>query len=240
MFAAIIVGIIVGFVLAIAPGPVSVTAAKTTLFNSRRSAYTLAYATAFVDFLFALMATFAASAVSSAISTFVKENTVLAGILQITIVVGFIIFGIYSLIKSKKINPDSLYQKEQKDNTYLNNLSSKGPFIFGAAIAFSNIANPTFLPSLTYISLQVQSFNFFEINVITKLLFALGFGLGNFLWLASLINIISMNRHRMSVKFQQRIHQFAGITFISFGTILGYRLVQVIHWQDVLRLILAF
>lgn len=239
MIAAIIVGTIVGFVLAIAPGPVSVTAAKMTLFNSKKSAYSLGYATAFVDFVFALIATFAATAVSAAISEFAAENTLIVSILQISIVVGFIIFGIYSLLKSKKINAETFLKQAEKGNSRLNQLQTKGPLIFGAAIAFSNIANPTFLPSLTYISMQVQSFNFFHIDPLTKIVYALGFGLGNFLWLALLINIISMNKHRMSFKFQQRIHQFAGITFISFGTILGYRLFQLIHWPDLVRLILA-
>ncbi len=240
MIAAIIVGIIVGFVLAIAPGPVSVTAAKTTLSNSKRSAYLLAYATATIDFLFALIATFAASAVSSVISSFAEQNPLLIGILQISIVVGFIVFGIYSLIKSKSLNIDSIENQVDKGNKYLSQLQTKGPFIFGLAIAFSNIANPTFLPSLTYISLQVQTFNFFVINAANKFMYSLGFGLGNFLWLALLVNVISLNRHKMSVKFQQRIHQFAGITFISFGTILGYRLFQLVHWPDLVRIILAF
>jgi len=240
MIAAIIVGIIVGFALAIAPGPVSVTAAKTTLSNSKRSAYSLAYATASIDFLFALIATFAATAVSSLISNFAQQNPLLIGILQISIVFGFILIGIYSLIKSKKLNSNSFDDQATKESKYLSQLQTKGPFIFGLAIAFSNIANPTFLPSLTYISLQVQTLNFFEINTANKFLYSLGFGLGNFLWIALLVNIISLNRHKMSVKFQQRIHQFAGITFISFGTILGYRLFQLVHWPDLVRLILAF
>ncbi len=239
MIAAIIVGTIVGFVIAIAPGPVSVTAAKMTLFNSKQNAYTLGYATAFVDFIFALVATFAATAVSAAISDFAKDNSFIVGLLQISIVLGFIVFGIYSLMKSKKIKADNFYQQAEKGNKYLAQLQTKGPLIFGAAIAFSNIANPTFLPSLTYISMQVQNMNFFHIEPATKIFYALGFGLGNFLWLALLINIISLNKHRMSIKFQQRIHQFAGITFISFGTILGYRLFQIIHWPDILRIIFA-
>ncbi len=239
MIAAIIVGTVVGFVLAIAPGPVSVTAAKMTLFNTKKSAFSLAYATAFIDFIFALVATFAATAISAAISEFAADNTFFVGILQISIVLGFIVFGIYSLMKSKKINADTFYQQAEKGNKHLAQLQTKGPLIFGAAIAFSNIANPTFLPSLTYISLQVQTLHFFHIDSTTKFLYALGFGLGNFLWLALLVNIISFNKHRMSFKFQQRIHQFAGITFISFGTILGYRLFQLIHWPDLVRLLFA-
>lgn len=239
MIAALIVGTLVGFVLAIPPGPVSVSAAKMTLFNSKKSAYTLAYATTFVDFIFALIATFAATAVSAAISNFATDNAFLVGLLQISIVLAFIIFGIYSLIKSKKINAESFYEQAEKGNKYLAQLQSRGPLIFGAAIAFSNIANPTFLPSLTYISMQVQTLNYFHIDSATKIVYSLGFGLGNFFWLALLTNIISINKHRMSFKFQQRIHQFAGITFISFGTLLGYRLLQVIHWPDLVRLIFA-
>lgn len=238
MLIALIVGTIIGFFLAIPPGPVSVSAAKLAVFGEKKSSTHFTYATGLVDFFFALSATFAASAIANAIGTFSNKHILIMNVFQITIVAAFIAYGIYSLIKSK--NPQGAEKKEPHTTKYLDRLAHKGPFFFGLAIALSNLANPTFLPSLGYLSLQVAAFNFFTMDFANKFLYALGFGIGNFLWLYLMTSIISINRHRISATFQQRMHQFAGITFISFGTLIGYRLFQIIHWQDLLRLFFIF
>lgn len=238
MIVALLVGLIIGFFLAIPPGPVGVTVAKLSIFNSRKASYHFTYATGIIDFIFALSATFAASAIASAIGTFASDHTILINIIQISIVAAFIIYGIYSLMRSKKVK--ELEEPHLKQNRFLEKISKKGPFFLGIAIALSNLANPTFLPSLGYLSLQVSAFKFFEMDFLNKIIYSLGFGLGNIIWLYLLSNIISLNRHRLSARFQQRLLQFAGITFISFGTLLGYRLVQIIHWQDLVRLAFIF
>lgn len=237
MIIALLVGILVGFCIAIPPGPVGVSAARFAVFHSRSKGHHFGLGVGIIDSLFALSATFAASAIANAIGVFAEDHVLLMNIFQITIVVIFIFFGIYSLIRSKKFHDED---KKPKKTEFLDKLSHKGPFFLGMAIALSNLANPTFLPSLGYLSLQVAAFHFFQMDFINKILFSLGFGMGNFLWLYLLINIISINKHRISKTFQQRIHQFAGITFISFGTFLGYRLLQIIHWQELLRLLFVF
>lgn len=238
MLIALLIGTIVGFFLALPPGPVGVSVAKLSVFNSRKSAYQFIYATALIDFFFALSATLAASAIAGAIGAFASDHVLLLNIFQITIVAAFIVYGIYSLIISKK-NQES-EKKISKMSKVLDRLSHKGPFFLGVAIALSNLANPTFLPALGYLSLQVAAFKFFEMDFLNKIIYSLGFGLGNFLWLYILANIIALNRHRLSANFQMRLKQFAGITFISFGTLLGYRLFQIIHWQELLRILFVF
>jgi hypothetical protein len=150
----------------------------------------------------------------------------------------FLLFGIINIIKSKKIN--SIEIQSNPKIPFLDRLAQKGPFFFGVAIASSNLANPTFLPSLGYLSIQVESLNYFSFDFITKILYAFGFGFGNFFWLYLMTSILHLNKDRISDIFQKRLQQFAGITFISFGTLLGYKLFQVIHWQDIFRIFLSF
>jgi len=238
MLIALLIGMIIGFFLAIPPGPVAVSVAKLSLFGPKKSAYEFTLAAGLVDFIFALSATFAASAIANAVGIFASDHILLMNVFQITIVVAFILYGIYSLIKSKKIS--NAKDQQPKPNKILEKLSSRGPFFFGLAIALSNLANPTFLPSLGYLSFHVSTYNFFVMDFANKIFYSLGFCIGNIFWLSLISNIISINRHKLTATFQQRLQQFAGITFISFGTFIGYRLVQIIHWQELLRLILIF
>jgi threonine/homoserine/homoserine lactone efflux protein len=237
MLFALLIGTILGFIIAIPPGPVAVTVAKLAVFNPRKHSTEFSLATGIVDFIFALSATFAATAVASAIHSFSQDYELLTQIFQLGIVGIFIIYGIFSLVRSKKIKEN---EYTSLTNKFLDKLSRKGPFFLGFAIAFSNLANPTFLPSLGYLSIQVSTFNFFEMDFLNKIIYSFGFGLGNFLWLNLMGNLVALNKHKFSTTFQQRLHQFAGITFISFGTLIGYKVVQFIHWPDLLRLVLAF
>jgi threonine/homoserine/homoserine lactone efflux protein len=237
MIFAVLVGIIMGFVLAIPPGPVSVSAAKLSVFSTKKSTLLFIYASSTVDFLSALSTIFAAAAISKAISSFAQTHILITNIVQISVVVAFILFGIFSLTRSKKYNIQDFGTTPKLH--FLDKISHKGPFFFGLAIALSNLANPTFLPSLGYISLQVESMNFFTLDFFNKVLFSFGFGFGNFLWLYTMTLIIALNKHRITESFQKRLQQFVGITFISFGTLLGYRLFQIIHWQDIIRIIFA-
>lgn len=238
MIFALLVGTFLGYFLAIPPGPVGVSVIKQAMSPTPRNAYHIASATATMDFIYALLAIFAAAAAHRALNAFASDHQTLINIIQIAIVIGFIIYGIDNLRKSKKSDDNKLSDTTEISN--LKNISLKGPFFLGIMISVSNVANPTFLPSLTYLSIQVQNLAFFAPNLINKFIYAIGFGIGNFLWLVTLTGIIKTNKHRMSNLFQKRIQQFAGITFISFGTILGYNIFKFIHWHEILRFFLVF
>jgi threonine/homoserine/homoserine lactone efflux protein len=238
MIFALLVGTIIGYILAIPPGPVSVSAIKQAMSPTPRNAYYLASATALMDFIYALLAIFAATAANRALETFATDHQTLINVIQIAIVVGFILYGFDNLRKSKEINNGHF--ADNTEISRLKNISRKGPFFLGIVVSVTNVANPTFLPSLTYLSIQIQNLTFFDPNLMNRFIYAIGFGLGNFLWLVTLSGIINTHKHRMGNSFKKRIQQFAGITFISFGTLLGYRIFQIIHWHEILRFFLVF
>lgn len=78
----------------------------------------------------------------------------------------------------------------------------------------------------------------YEVNALSSLLFSLGFGIGNFLWLFTLVKMIIRYKDRISPKLMSKIRQFTGFTFIGFGTILGYKFFAQ-KGAEVLRLIFA-
>jgi threonine/homoserine/homoserine lactone efflux protein len=235
---AALVGVIVGFVLAIPPGPIGMTTIKMSAYNdSKRNAYHLISATSLMDLVYILLLFFMTSAIIEALKNFSSRFTLVSVILQITVVLVFIAFGIYNLIQKKeKTKPEELATAKPKIS-FLDKLSNRGPFFLGIALALSNLVNPSFLPSLGFVTIQIAAWNIFPLNITNKILFAVGFGVGNFMWLYLLSNIISSNKHRMSDNFLLRLRQLTGITFLSFGTYLGYQVVRFLPWREVLHVL---
>jgi threonine/homoserine/homoserine lactone efflux protein len=239
MIIALLAGLVVGIVLAIPPGPVAVTTVKLTLDNGRRKSLIAATGTAMLDVFFCLIAVFTASLMLDLLMNFTENNQVLYLVFQITVVLLIFAFGILQIRKKKQIiNPSEI--PTSKRFKFLEELPKKGPFFLGIAVALTNIANPGFFPSLTYVAMNAEAFGFVDSGIFSKLLFSLGFGFGNYLWLYLLTKVISHYKSKMSELTLARIHEFAGYTLIGFGTILGWRVLAFTKWPEVVRLVFAF
>ena len=214
MITAIVIGAIIGFVLAMPPGPIAMSVIKIGLDKGRKEAFQMSIGTAIMDMFYCTLAVFTATAIDSTITEFFLHNPILLLFFQISVILGFIIFGIYQFKKQqvKQINRSSSNHIPK----FIDNLTKRGPFLLGIALALTNIANPTFLPSLTIISAWTHKFNLFDITLWHNLIFSVGFGLGNFSWLYLLAFIVMKNKHRLSDLTIARIRQFAGLTFIGF------------------------
>ncbi len=235
MLIALLVGTIVGIVLALPPGPVGVAAIRLSLSNGFKPGTYLALGTGLLDFVYCVIAIFATSAAVNTITNFTDEYPYLMLIFQLSVVAVFVILGIIN-IKSHKNYSEIQSPKESK---FITDLKSKGPFLLGIGIALTNMANPTFLPSLGYVTLNVHAWNWIENTALSSLMFAVGFGLGNFIWLYILVRMIVKFKDRMSGNMLLRIRQFAGVTFLGFGTYLGFR-VFAAKGAELFRFLFAF
>lgn len=239
MILSLLSGIIIGIVLALPPGPVGITAIKYGLFKGEKAGTELAFGNAMIDFLYSLITIFATSAAISILNAFANQYPALIFAFQVSIILALMAFGILNL-KSKKQLFDYQNPEQSIDRSYLGSFRNRGPVVLGIAIALTNLANPTFIPSLTWVAVQVNKIPNIDLSIYGKLLFALGFGLGNFIWVAFLVKLIVRYKHRLTDTMLFRIRQFAGFTFLGFGTLLGYRLFSVIKWPEILRLVFAF
>lgn len=212
---------------------------KFGLDKKRKAGMQMAIGTAGMDMIYCMIAIFAAAAVQQAAAGFFDSNPVLMLVFQISIIVAFLAYGTYSLISLKK-KAQTTPLKQKNDSKYIQNLKSKGPFLLGIALALTNIANPTFLPSLAITASWVHKTGVFMNSFGNNLLYSIGFGIGNFIWLYVLTSLVAKYRHRMSDNFVARITQFAGVTFIGFSGILSYRVVMFTKWPEILRLVFAF
>lgn len=234
----IIPGVIVGIILALPPGPAALTAIKLGLSNSSRHGFLSGLGTALMDFLYCLIAIFATNLIIESASNFAVHHPFITLSIQLFLIICIIYIGILHFKSASNIQRNNLSEKSTRLS--FEKFSEKGPFFIGIGIALTTIANPTFLPSLGYVAINIQKFGLIEINTISHIFFALGFGLGNLIWLVLLVHIFVSFKDKMSESFIAKVHKFAGLTLIGFGTFLGYRALEVVKWGEILRYIFAF
>lgn len=238
MILSLLAGLIIGFVMAMPPGPVAVTALKLGLEKGAKHGYQVGLGTGLIDFFYCMIAVFATSAALALLGDFTDKYPLLTLIIQLSVVAGMMIYGFITLKSHKNPIEDQTNSLPKKGKVF-DKLAHKGSFFFGLAVALANIANPTFMPSLAYVSLNVQKLGLIELTTLGNISYALGFGVGNFLWIYFLIRILTHYRSKFSDKFIVIIKKFAGYTLIGFGSILGYRVLEITKWSEVLRFVFA-
>ena len=240
MIFALPLGVIIGIVLALAPGPVAISAMKLSMNKGEREGILFSLGSGLMDFLFCAFAIFATSAIMSALGNFSTEHPFLILTIQLLIVLGIILYGVYQFKTIKNISDKAVPEQVSKKQTFLDRLKSRGPFFIGIAIALANIASPTFLPSLGAVTIWMQKLNLYTVGVLSNFLMALGFGIGNFLWLYIIVRMITHYKNKFSENFIAILYKFAGYTLIGFGTILGYRVIVFTKWSDIIAIAFAF
>lgn len=226
MLLALLLGAAVGFVLALPPGPVSVTALKMSALDGKRPALFLSVGSAVLDVVFCSVIMLATGAALSAFGSFSIRHPISVRVLQYSVVAVFLAIGVLYVSKGEKAPERALRPKPLKTGIK-ENLAARGPFFLGVAIALANLASPTFLPSIAWVSVQARAFNFFKPTIVNDLFYSLGFGAGNFLWLYSISSLVYKFRSRMSLSFLNIVRKIAGASFILFGIILAYRLLTM-------------
>lgn len=238
MLSALLVGLVIGFLLAMPPGPVGVTIFKKSLEKGSKYGSKIAYGNGIIDFFYSLFAMFASSGIIFLLNDFVDSYPVPVFFIQVSIIFALIIYGAIHL-KPQKENQEINLDEVQSRNKVYQFLTSKGPFFIGMAVALTNLANPSFFASLLFIAMNVQKANIMENNALNNLIFSFGFGFGNSLWLYFLVKIVMYFKDKLSPTMLAKVHKFAGLTYIGFGTLLGYRLLSVTKWSEIVRIALS-
>lgn len=234
MITALLSGIVVGFLLAMPPGPIAVAVMKSGLQDTFRKGIGIGLGAALMDILYCLLVMLATASVADETTAFLSNNTLLVLGFQATCVVVMIGYGVLNLRVKRTplaVGPDATSRQ-----TWLQRFNDKGPFFVGVGISLTNLANPTFLPSLAYMTVLMHQYGAVDAQLSDHLLFSFGFGAGMLGWITVLLRLIVRFRSRMSPRFIEGLHRFAGLTFIGFGTYIGFRVFSVIKWPELLRL----
>jgi hypothetical protein len=99
------------------------------------------------------------------------------------------------------------------------------PYLRGALIALTNLASPTFLPSLIFAMSLLHVRGWVGHAVGDHVMYALGFGVGGALWFVLLLRTLTHLRAKVSPTVMPMIERVAGGMFLLFAGMLTYHLV---------------
>ncbi|MFN6136472.1 MAG: LysE family transporter [Bacteroidota bacterium] len=226
---ALITGFIIGYILAIPPGPLGLAAIRYGTRHKLGAVVALAAGAGLLDMLYSLAAMWASGGVLSAIipsealeggsASFFRST-------QIVIAAGMIIAGAVLLRASKHTDEES---RDDTPPAWTNRLrvgTALVPFRVGVCFAVTNIANPTFLPSLVVMSGSIRSAGMIGTTSADVLLFSSGFGVGNALWLVTLGMLVRRYRERFSGRVVARVRSAMGAVLLGVGLFYAIRILS--------------
>lgn len=234
MIIAALLGLVIGYVLAIPPGPISFAAIRTALRQGWTPAVKLAVGAGLFDIVYCLLAMLATSAVASMIVSVSRLYPGVTFCSQLTIVGAMIAFGI---IQFRSPDPRSAEHPvdDATPSGWLAGIRSHGPFFVGVGFAIANLANPTFVPALAALGTFMQQSGAYEPTITNAVIFSVAFGVGQALWLLTLVRLLLRHQERLTPTFVQRLQQAAGIVLIMFGTAYALRILMRAEWSTMLR-----
>jgi threonine/homoserine/homoserine lactone efflux protein len=233
MLTALLVGIVVSFGMAIVPGPIAVAVIKQALDGRYRDGLQIATSASGMDVLYALVAAFASSAIVTTVKDAVATREWLMVLVQVAAAVVLVVLGL-KYYRATTRDAVETEQKEKLSEEKAKRLGLKSPYMVGIMIAVTNLASPTFLPTLTSLVTYIQGKEWIDSDPWTNLAYAIGFGIGAFLWFFLLLRFLHARRERIPANFIGRIYKFAGITFLFFAAIIAYHVVIQTRWSKVL------
>ena len=221
MVTALLVGLVVGFVLAIPPGPIAMACVQQGLAGQARAGLALVLGASAMDIVSALLAAFASSALVGALGGLVLHHAWVRLAFQGGCIVVLVVMGLYY---SRAPTPGDAAQPPpaRQDRPPSD---AAAPFMRGILMALTNLASPTFLPSLLFLMSLLHVRGWVGHTVGAHVLYALGFGGGGALWFVLLLRLLTHLRGQVSPRVMQRLHRMAGGVFFLFAGILVYHLV---------------
>ncbi|HXG00574.1 MAG TPA: LysE family transporter [Bacteroidota bacterium] len=230
MASALLIGIAFGFTLSIPPGPLALAFMKKAVSREYRGAMLVGIGAAVMDVFYNLLAAFASSALVVWLSNVFLENRWLSVAFQVLCVVVLLVLGIRYLMD--KHNPKAerhMIEKEREQEERARRLGHGSPFFLGTLIAFTNLATPTFLPSMIAVVGYMQAQGFLERSFSASLFYAIGFGIGTTVWFAVMLRFIMKHHEKLSAGFITMVFRFAGGAFILFAIIIIYNILNATH-----------
>lgn len=226
MITALLLGILLGFVLSIPPGPLAVAVIKKSFEGRFLPAFMTGLGAAVMDVGYTLVATFASSALVVSLSSLFVRFKWLSLLFQLLCVVVLVLLGLKYLRQKHKAASVALSSSEEGSKP-----SQASPFWVGVLIAFMNLASPTFLPAMIASVSYLHGEGMLDPGFWESVLYSTGFGVGTLLWFFSLARFLISQRKKLSSNFITSIYKFAGGTFILFALMLIYKIVITTNWN---------
>jgi len=211
----ILLGGLIGFILALPPGPVAVTVMASALRGKWRHGIAAAAGASLADGFFALGVLFASSALGEVLMQLLSHHPTLALIGEIAVAAALLTYA-FRLGRSSVLRHSSHFREEL-------GRSVRGTMLSAAVTALANVVNPTFLPSLAGSFAAALSYlvrHNAASSTGTKVLIALGFSGGTFLWLFVVVGLIVRNHARFSLRHIMMLRRIGAAIVFAFTLVL--------------------
>jgi threonine/homoserine/homoserine lactone efflux protein len=227
MVTALLVGLVVGFVLAIPPGPIAMACLHQGLAGQAREGLALVLGALAMDIVYALLAAFASSALVGALWGMVLHHAWVLLALQSGCIVVLVVIGL-RYCRATTLGAAARARPEARGRPR----GSASPYLRGVLIALTNLASPTFLPSLIFVMSLLQVRGWVGHAVGDHVLYALGFGVGGALWFVLLLRTMTHLRAKVSPTVIPMMYRVAGGVFLLFAGMLTYTMVTTTAWSQ--------
>src|SRR5919202_6541416 len=197
MVGALLVGLVVGFVLAMPPGPIAMACIHQGLAGQTRAGVALVLGASAMDSVYALLAAFASSALVGALWDLARHHAWVRLVFQGGCIVVLVVMG----LRYYRAPMPGEAAQEPPDHPP----GDASPYLRGVLMALTNLASPTFLPSLIFIMSFLHVRGWVGHTVGAHVLYALGFGGGGALWFVLLLRLLSRLRAQVSPIVMQRL-----------------------------------
>ena len=198
-------GTVLGVVMTIPLGPVSIYVAQKTLHGETRKGIYVSMGSVIIDILYCLVITLG---LISLIYPYLHNWWV-----QLGLSIFLLVYGLKMLLIDTKAKPP-LAGKLQE--TAERNSSNKGPVnvLLGTVMALSN---PTLFISWTAVLGFISAHGLLYDTFWDKVVFSFASGFGSFLWFFGLALFVRRKRHTLSPSFVKRAGAIAAFVVIGFG-----------------------
>ncbi len=214
---ALLVGLVVGYVLAIPPGPIGIAAVRTGLKHGAAASRSLSLGAGLFDVAYCFFAMTASVGLAQVLKLDSATSPVVT-YAAVGVAAGIALLGVYQFRNPIVLNTGEVGGAPVRTGK---------PFVTGTAYALANLANPTFIPSLLVMSAYILATGLVERSLADRVMFSVGFGVGNYAWLVTLVNIFLRYKHRMPERAFSLVQRIMAALVVIFGLVTGIRLVML-------------
>ena len=226
MVTALLVGLVVGFVMVMPPGPIAMACMRQALAGQTREGVALVLGAAVMDSGYALLAAFASSALVEALWDMMMHNVWALLAFQGGCIVVLVVVGLH-YCRSSRHGGAARARPEARGRLR----GDVSPALSGVLLALTNLANPLFLPSLIFVMSLLQVRGWVGHAVGDHVMYALGFGGGAALWYVLLLRTVTHLRAQFSPTVLPMLARVAGGVLLLCAGLLTYTVVMTTAWS---------
>ena len=226
MVTALLVGLVVGFVMVMPPGPIAMACMRQALAGQTKEGLALGLGAAVMDSGYALLAAFASSALVEALWDMMMHHAWALLAFQGGCIVVLVVVGLH-YCRSSRHGGAARARPEARGRLR----GDVSPALSGVLLALTNLANPMFLPSLIFVMSLLQVRGWVGHAVGDHLMYALGFGGGAALWYVLLLRTVTHLRAQFSPTVLPMLARVAGGVLLLCAGLLTYTVVMTTAWS---------